>query len=977
MKNSLLLQQDEHTSLKTQLRVLGVLTFILSLFLTITILSYTQSDKENGSIPIQALFGFIDDVDDFRAKVEISQNKLGLPGAFIANFCVDKTLGYWSIVLSFLLVACSWEIFVNGFLGYNYFRRSFWILLLAICFSTVSSLLRSSFLPIIPQELSGTMSNFIANSLIVGIGKIGAFVFVAISAVVSIANIATYGISGLYLSKRKQVKPSIPEDVLRAQAQYYLDIYSTEEEPIEVLRSTIEIPEEVSYSQDSLILDIEHYVSEKLPSALVPIDEVEDLEIYEEEFEELQPIEVLDKIEEYTVDSENPHPYEEFEQTSTSVIGTIPTETKEVFEDNLELRELEDNVNADEQIESKNESVDRKEEIEVIEEIEPNIHESIETDVNISIENQFFEELISEQDEFDDENQYESPISFENIDLLNEESTNQFVFMPQLGETMLPDFEELSDIELDPELDIIDENENISLLGNFEVTAEERIDFPTIESVQLLDVVETIPIDLVNLPIQNELPFEYEQKVELPIRNENSTKTKYLVDFSNEVQQSNLDLLRTKLEIVHIPFSSLEQNDTLLTTIYTLHFSKSFDRLQSETLYHEIIDVLKAPGVVIESFLQSDSKIEIEIPKKNIQEIIKDVKIQKPSTRGILPIDVGFKNNGELIRFDLSDYYNVLIGGTFGSGKTSLLISIISTLAKNNDSVSVKFLPIVFDELPYINVKPIFVHSFATTSTDESKILNSTEILAFQAIKALYLETKKRLELFDRDKKTTISAFNYLKNPLEQLPYIVTIIDPIEILSSHKESKEYLSLILLCGAAVGIHTIAISKNVPSLDPMLIQRFPCKIASYTNSKTSSRLLLQSTSAEGLLNAYDYVLRFSSHSQNHYSRFFLSNEEIHSSTFSQLRADSYPYHLPFQEQKELNGNSNIDPLLLKIAEFVVKEQKAGIGSILHKFNISYEEAVTYITQLEKVGVLSQYKQNNRTVLVKEISELRKYL
>jgi S-DNA-T family DNA segregation ATPase FtsK/SpoIIIE len=998
MKNSLLLQQNEQSSLKTQLLVLGVLTFMLSLFMTITILSYTQTDIENGAVPIQALFGFIDDIDDFRAKVEISQNKLGLPGSYIATYCVHKTIGYWSLVLSFLLAACTWEVFVNGFLGYNFFRRSFWILILALSFSILSFLCKSSFFPKIPAEFSGALSNFIGNSLLIGIGKLGAFAFVAVMIVVSTANIFTYGLSGLYLSTRKKQTPTIPDDVLRAQARYYVDIYSDDEEPIEVLRSTVEVADDID-NQVEIEESIEDSMNiPELPSALVPVEEVEEFEYYEDELDQVQPIEVLETLEEFTLQPEEiaqteEVPFEEFEEIEPIVIGSVPLENYDEIESTSDIsfnepiveepqtQEIEEIV-PEEIIDFNQEPISEpivetiEETIEVSEEEIATIEN--ETETIEETENVNDEEIIVEEEQVD-ELEIDAPISFESIDLLSEEPSNQSIFMPQLGETILPDFDEIGEIELDAEMvDSVMEDEEASTDSISSI--EESIE-PIIEQEVIAEEI-VVPEEIVVTPIapeptQNVLPFEFVAPQQAEKTKETSTKTRYLVDFSQQSQHSNIELLQAKLESVHIPFSRIEQNDTLLSTIYTLHFSKSFDKLQSQSLYNDVIEVLKAPGVVIETFIESRNVIEVEIPKKNLQEIINDIKIIQPSLKGILPIDFGFKNNGNVIRLDLTECYSVLIGGANGTGKTNLLVSIIHSMSKNNDAVSLKYLPIILNTHPYQSVEPIFQHSFAVVQNNVQTTIHTTEIQALQAIKALFLETKKRLELFVTERKTTITAYNYLKNPLEQIPYIVTIIDPIEMISAHKESREYLSIILLCGSAVGIHILAQSKNVPSIDPLLLQRFPCTIASFTNSKTSSRMLIQSTSAEGLLSSNDFIFNFTSHAQNQYFRFYMSNELRYDASIQNLRADSYPYHLPLIEHKEQLEVKDIDPMLLKIAEFVVKEQKALIGSILHKFNLSYEDTVAYITKLEKAGILSQYNQNNRTVLVKDISELPRYL
>ncbi|MBL8003905.1 MAG: DNA translocase FtsK 4TM domain-containing protein [Candidatus Kapabacteria bacterium] len=1005
MKNSLLLQPNEQTSLQTQLRVLGVLTFVLSLFMTITILSYTQSDIQNGSVPFKALFGFIEDIDDFRAKVEISQNKLGLPGSYIATYCVHKSIGYWSLVLSFLLAACTWEVFVNGFLGFNFFRRSFWIVLLAVSMSVLSSIVQATILPTLPTEFTGALSNFIAKSLLIGIGKLGAFLFVSLSILASVANIFTYGLSGLYLSTRKKQEPTIPDDILRAQARYYVDIYSDDEEPIEVLRSTVDVADDID-NQSQIEEEIENSLTvEELPSALVPIEEVEDFDDYSDSNDILQPVEVLESIEEFSLQPDELSqteavPYEDFDVITPTIIGSVPVEVyedvvtteEEVVEQRFSSTEIPNNYIVEheptesvfEEIESEivseteqpNEiesiSVNDPESIEVVEEetINQISDKIVDSPIVLAVpEEQYIEEVVNESVEEED---IETPISFERIEFLTEEPSNQTIFMPQLGETILPDFEEIGEIELDE--DMVD-----SVMEEFPVVIEETEE---ILPEQHDTPEETIVVSTPNIspistePTQSVLPFEF---APTPTSSKDlSTKTRYLVDFTQESQQSNTALLRAKLESVHIPFSSIEEQDTLLTTKYTLYFIKSFDSIQAQAMHSEVIEALKAPGVVIESYLNTEKSIVVEIPKKNLQEIISAIKVVQPNTKGILPIDFGYKNNGDVIRLDVTECYNILIGGANGTGKTNLLVSMIHSLSKNNDAVSLKYLPIILNTHPYSSVEPIFKHSFAVVESDEQRTIHTTEIHALQAIKALFFETKKRLELFDAERKTTISAYNYLKNPLEQLPYIVTIIDPIEMISAHKESREYLSVILLCGSAVGIHVLAQLKNVPSIDTLLLQRFPCTIASFTNSKTSSRLLLQqSTSAEGLLSSNDFIFNSSTYSQKTYFRFFMSSELKYSSSVQNLRQDSYPYHLPKIEQKEQVGSKNIDPMLLKIAEFVVKEQKALIGSILHKFNLSFEDTVSYITQLEKAGILSQYNQNNRTVLVKDISDLPRYL
>jgi|GEM_PF-2833717 len=1006
MKNSLLLQTNEPTSLQTQLRVLGILTFVLSLFMTITILSYTQSDIQNGSIPFKALFGFIEDIDDFRAKVEISQNKLGLPGSYIATYCVHKTIGYWSLVLSFLLAACTWEVFVNGFLGYNFFRRSFWVLLLAVSMSILSSILQTTIFPSVPKELTGALSNFIANSLLIGIGKLGAYLFIGFVIFVSFANIFTYGLSGLYLSTRKKHEPSIPDDVLRAQARYYVDIYADDEEPIEVLRSTIDVAEDID-NQSEIEEGIENSLDiQELPSALVPLEEVEQFEDFIDSNENQQPVEFLESIEEFSLQPDELSqteqvPYEDFEVITPTIIGSVPVEAydeeisiEETIQENEDTFEevstsyneiIEETPSIQEQSEIENpleiEQISEVSTISQEQNVESETDSYIDSEVTDTYQLTDFQHSTIEQSEVFEETALiedtdsegiETPISFESIDLLSEEPSNQTIFMPQMGETILPDFEEIGEIELDEVMvDSVMEEYPSEIV---ETEVETPIQTVFNEELSIENPTEVSSISSESL--QNELPFEFATTTTSPSKDV-STKTRYLVDFTQEAQQSNIALLRSKLESVHIPFSSIDEQDTLLTTKYTLHFTKAFDSLQAQSMHSEVIDALKAPGVVIESFLNSDKSIVVEIPKKNLQEIISDIKVVQPNTKGILPIDFGYKNNGDVIRLDVTEYYNILIGGANGTGKTNLLVSMIHSLSKNNDAVSLKYLPIILNKHPYSSVEPIFKHSFAVVEGDEQRTIHTTEIHALQAIKALFSETKKRLELFDTERKTTISAYNYLKNPLEQLPYIVTIIDPIEMISAHKESREYLSVILLCGSAVGIHVLAQLKNVPSIDTLLLQRFPCTIASYTNSKTSSRLLLQSTSAEGLLSSNDFIFNSSSYSQKTYFRFFMSSELQYSSNVQNLRPDSYPYYLPKIEQKEQVLSKNIDPMLLKIAEFVVKEQKALIGSILHKFNLSYEDTVAYITKLEKAGILSQYNQHNRTVLVKDISDLPRYL
>lgn len=172
-----------------------------------------------------------------------------------------------------------------------------------------------------------------------------------------------------------------------------------------------------------------------------------------------------------------------------------------------------------------------------------------------------------------------------------------------------------------------------------------------------------------------------------------------------------------------------------------------------------------------------------------------------PHFKGMaLPIVAGMDLNGNLVVFDMVKHPHLLIAGETGSGKSTQLRSIISTL--------IQALPPERLKLYLCDLKRSEFHIFRNIEHVEDVFITPKEIIPM--LQLIKLEMEKRGDLLDHHE---LSHIDDLPKPP---PYIVLAIDEVAMLKKEKKLMEIVEDISAIGRALGVFLI-LSMQRPDRD----------------------------------------------------------------------------------------------------------------------------------------------------------------
>lgn len=100
--------RDKKPKKSLRAEVINFSLIIISILISLSIVSYSPADDANSEIGFFDMFRLFLGDEALRAKADMIHNWLGIFGAYIANFFVNSTLGYFSIAFPSILLIFSW-----------------------------------------------------------------------------------------------------------------------------------------------------------------------------------------------------------------------------------------------------------------------------------------------------------------------------------------------------------------------------------------------------------------------------------------------------------------------------------------------------------------------------------------------------------------------------------------------------------------------------------------------------------------------------------------------------------------------------------------------------------------------------------------------------------------------------------------------------------------------------------------------------
>lgn len=274
-------------------------------------------------------------------------------------------------------------------------------------------------------------------------------------------------------------------------------------------------------------------------------------------------------------------------------------------------------------------------------------------------------------------------------------------------------------------------------------------------------------------------------------------------------------------------------------------------------------NMVAAEGVPIRTLSKYRDEIAYEIGSKSVRILapvpgqrVVGVEIENPEPYPVLLGDVvdfseapltfplGIGPDGSVINCKIPQAPHLLVSGTTGSGKSTMLNSMICSLLSANTPDDLNFMMIDTKQTELIGYENI-PHLVTPVITDAYEAIEKLEVLV--GIMEL------RYEEMRRNNVRKIDELN--ENQYHKLPYIFVIIDEVAdlMLISKRAVEESIVRIAQKARACGIHLI-ISTQTPRreiITGILKANLPSRICFQTTSALDSRIVLDQKGGEELL------------------------------------------------------------------------------------------------------------------------------
>ncbi|GJQ63910.1 MAG: hypothetical protein SCALA702_29630 [Melioribacteraceae bacterium] len=158
-------------------KIFGFVLSVFALLLFLSILSFSRFDEANLTYRFTDLFRVFSDDPEFIKRAESTHNWLGIFGAYISSFFVNRTIGYFSLVFPSLLFIWGYTVITATEKRTPVFLSNM-LIISALLLASFFGLLRFE-LGILPEfyELSGNIGSFFGKAIGRLLGGLGGIIF--------------------------------------------------------------------------------------------------------------------------------------------------------------------------------------------------------------------------------------------------------------------------------------------------------------------------------------------------------------------------------------------------------------------------------------------------------------------------------------------------------------------------------------------------------------------------------------------------------------------------------------------------------------------------------------------------------------------------------------------------------------------------------------------------------------------------------
>ena len=397
--------------------------------------------------------------------------------------------------------------------------------------------------------------------------------------------------------------------------------------------------------------------------------------------------------------------------------------------------------------------------------------------------------------------------------------------------------------------------------------------------------------------------------------------------------------------------------------------------------------------------VQGRNAIGIELPNQRrdtvyLRELLASDDFGQSNHR--LPIALGKTIGGEPVIVDLTRMPHLLVAGTTGSGKSVAINTMILSLLYRMKPercrlimVDPKMLELsAYDGIPHLLTpvvtdpkKAVIALKWAVREMEERyKKMSKVGVRNIDGFNARVAEAVAKNEPLTRtvqtgfDRETGEAVYESEEIPLDELPYIVVVVDEMAdlMMVAGKDIEGAIQRLAQMARAAGIHLIMATQR-PSVDVItgtIKANFPTRISFQVTSKIDSRTILGEQGAEQLLGQGDMLYMAGGGRIARVHGPFVSDTEVEK-VVAHLKKQGAPEYL--HAITEDNGASEDDdeaPLLSpgsmdaeesadyydRAVNIVLRDRKVSTSYIQRRLSVGYNKAASLVERMEKEGVVS---------------------
>jgi S-DNA-T family DNA segregation ATPase FtsK/SpoIIIE len=430
--------------------------------------------------------------------------------------------------------------------------------------------------------------------------------------------------------------------------------------------------------------------------------------------------------------------------------------------------------------------------------------------------------------------------------------------------------------------------------------------------------------------------------------------------------RANANIIKRTLESFGIPVEMGEINVGPKVTRFTLKPAEGVKLSRILALNQDLALALAAHPIRIEAPIPGKALVGIEVPNKASALVRLGSLMSYPefAASGSIGFVLGRDVSGEPLFANIEKMPHLLIAGSTGSGKSIMIHSLLISLLYKNSPDTMRL--ILIDpkrvELSLYNNIP---HLVSPVITEPKK--------AMAVFRWAISEMDRRYELLLGAGSRDVQSYNK-KNPEEQLPYILVVVDELADLmfSYGREIEGSVVRLAQMARATGLHLI-LSTQRPSVEVvtgLIKANITSRVALQLPSQVDSRTVLDSAGAEKLLGGGD-MLYISSESSKpkRIQGAYISEEEVKKVT-DFIRDNNKNIEeedaLSFENGAAAINSISDDVLsnysdeeedeLFEDAIRVVREAKKASASLLQRrLRVGYARAARLLDIMEMKGIV----------------------